>query len=655
MLLRPPRVALAVATVTRRLPRLRGMSLLAHAVYRSLPREGLRVARFGRRRAIRCDLRSGYDRSVFAGREERLERLLLERLLSSGETFVDAGANIGLFTIFGAAAVAPGGTVFAFEPVLPTYRSLAATVNLQHLTRMIVLERKALAGRSGDLVTLTGEAHNIMRVSAAGSPPTDDGHGIDTAPTITLDDALPPGTHVHGMKIDVEGHELEVLLGASETIQRCRPWMLVEFNSEITGIRRLGDWEVHRHLISLGYSAHTARAVYHDDLTALSDEWVNHLEYDNLLYLAALPVPLLLRQAARARGTRRSRLRRWLTGPARQQQLLRTLARPIVAFDRCRRTLWRAFHRRRRTPTLQPSDARVLATVAHFRSPGADHRPQHMLTVVDGLLGLQCEQVCVVVISNDELGAADDLREHLRATGREIPVHVTHDARSSVGAATGPRSVVVQKWHPQRFRRHGFYLTWAHVPILRAAMVTHRFTHLMYLEDDIHFTDRHLRYWCEHRALLLPTGAIPSFTRFERHEGERYSVELRYPADPLERALFIDDGGTTRHYVNLEMPYQGMYVLDEGLAEEHLRFSPMRSPFLSRTRPWLVRERAVTGPIRDDVPAGLRTRNVVAVIDDGEGPRMHPDCQLEHLAANYVTDPSNLFASIPSDHVFDTP
>jgi hypothetical protein len=73
-------------------------------------------------------------------------------------------------------------------------------------------------------------------------------------PITTLDAALGP-SGVHGIKIDVEGHELAVLQGAAVLLRRERPWLSVEFNSQFASSPQLGAWEVHRYLSTLGYSA----------------------------------------------------------------------------------------------------------------------------------------------------------------------------------------------------------------------------------------------------------------------------------------------------------------------------------------------------------------------------------------------------------------
>ena len=50
------------------------------------------------------------------GGVEQVSLLLLERLLPEGATFVDVGANVGVYSIFAGLCVGPQGRVVAFEP-----------------------------------------------------------------------------------------------------------------------------------------------------------------------------------------------------------------------------------------------------------------------------------------------------------------------------------------------------------------------------------------------------------------------------------------------------------------------------------------------------------------------------------------------------------
>ena len=101
--------------------------------------------------------------------------------------------------------------------------------------------------------------------------------------------------------------------------------------------------------------------------------------------------------------------------------------------------------------------------------------------------------------------------------------------------------------------------------------------------------------------------------------------------------------------------YQGMYLLDTPLAVEHFRFSAARSPLLSRTVRWGARERATIGPIFDDVPPGLWSRNVVPVHEEADGPHLDPACLIEHLAAVYVHKEHLALGTIPVGAAFEGP
>ena len=70
------------------------------------------------------------------------------RHLKPGDTFVDAGANIGYYTVIGSRLVGSKGKVYAFEPEPKAFEMLERNVRLNGLTN-VVLEQKALSNQKG--------------------------------------------------------------------------------------------------------------------------------------------------------------------------------------------------------------------------------------------------------------------------------------------------------------------------------------------------------------------------------------------------------------------------------------------------------------------------------------------------------------------------
>jgi hypothetical protein len=309
------------------------------------------------------------------------------------------------------------------------------------------------------------------------------------------------------------------------------------------------------------------------------------------------------------------------------------LAHALGAVDEIRAAAWR----RRRDAVIHDLDAQpdaILAVLAHWRPERGEAvatRLSHLEQCVAGILELSARRVVAVVLTNDPRPTAHDLAGRLRGRAASVPVRVAPVAAVAAVPAA-PREVLVVGWRPRLRHRHGFYLTWAHVPLLRAAARTDRFSHLIYLEDDMRFTDAHLSYWRRYRRPLAEHGLLPGFVRFEWRDGERYVVDALRPVDPALRRRLIRIAGEPVHFVNLDNPYQALYVLDREFYEHHFRFSRGRSPLRSRTSEWEVRERAATGPIFDDVPHGLVSRNVVPVLLDGDRQRLDPVCLVEHVA-----------------------
>jgi hypothetical protein len=161
-----------------------------------------------------------------------------------------------------------------------------------------------------------------------------------------------------------------------------------------------------------------------------------------------------------------------------------------------------------------------------------------------------------------------------------------------------------------------------------------------------------LSYWRRYRAPLAEHGLLPGFARFEWRAGEPYLVDALRPLDPALRRRVVDVGDEPTRFVNLENPYQALYILDRELYESHFRFSRGRSPLRSRVGEWEARERAASGPIFDDVPRGLVSRNVVPVRIDGDRQRLEPSCLVEHMAPTYSSSVTP-FGALRLHELFD--
>jgi hypothetical protein len=321
------------------------------------------------------------------------------------------------------------------------------------------------------------------------------------------------------------------------------------------------------------------------------------------------------------------------------------LAKAMAGADRIRAAAWR--RRRGRAQAGQelggPPEA-VLVAVAHWRPDlreAAEARLAYLEECTAGLLEMPVPRVVAVVLTNHPHQTARDLAERLSRRDAPLRVPVSVAPAEAIDTAPDvPRQVLVVGWRPGIRHRHGFYLTWAHVPIFRRAARSGRFSHLVYLEDDMRFGGEHLRYWQAYRKPLAELGLLPGFVRYEWHNGERFLVDALRPIEPGLRRRVAHVGGRPTHVVNLETPYQALYILDRDLFETHFRFSRGRSPMRSRASDWAVRERAASGPIFDDVPKGFVSRNVVPVRVDGDRQQVDASCLVEHMAPTHSSSAS---------------
>jgi FkbM family methyltransferase len=215
-----------------------GAQVLAAAtrIYRATPFRRLRQAYFQLflklvrgRRVVRTiegmtfdlDLGEMIDVGLFLQQYERDIVSLVERLTQPGWTVFDIGANIGAHTIRFARLVGPSGRVFAFEPMDYAFSKLTRNLSLNdaqntHAFKLALSDENADARRVDYRSSWSTTGERRPEASSVEVRRLDDWcreHDI---------------TRVDLIKLDVDGHEWQVLEGGRTSIHRHRPIVLIE-------------------------------------------------------------------------------------------------------------------------------------------------------------------------------------------------------------------------------------------------------------------------------------------------------------------------------------------------------------------------------------------------------------------------------------------
>jgi FkbM family methyltransferase len=166
---------------------------------------------------------------------------VFRQILRPGCVVVEAGANIGTHTLALSQLVGDQGQVYAFEPQRVLFQMLGA--NLAMNGRLNVdCRREALGQTSGQILVPAFDYRAPANYGGLqlGSHPSGEPTPVTTIDGLRL-------LRLDLLKADVEGMELQVLRGASETIHRCRPVLYVE-NDKLEQSPALIEY-----ILSLGY------------------------------------------------------------------------------------------------------------------------------------------------------------------------------------------------------------------------------------------------------------------------------------------------------------------------------------------------------------------------------------------------------------------
>jgi FkbM family methyltransferase len=175
---------------------------------------------------LNLELSDWLQRLYYMGAFEQSRFDLLKTLVPVGGTFVDVGANIGLYSCIMAEHVGGDGSVIAFEPMPECLEQLEKNIKLNNF-KNITIKPVALSNNVGTLNLFVPPLHPGGSSGATQVWNPGDWKIAGNAAVNTLD-ALFNGDRLDLIKFDIQGHELQALEGAERVVNRFRPIILCE-------------------------------------------------------------------------------------------------------------------------------------------------------------------------------------------------------------------------------------------------------------------------------------------------------------------------------------------------------------------------------------------------------------------------------------------
>lgn len=264
----PRRAFLGVAEVIRALPRIRGKVRLGLALYRwANPRNEdfvIETTLFRSRLRFTLHLTSAHERMAYLmGQYEEPTGELLAAMWTHG-AIVDVGANIGLIALPTAKLMERAGvTVYALEALPSNFAALAQNVESNALRELVVPLPIALGSDDGAQVSIQIEGNDPGRTGTANILP--ERFQFEKIPLSlrTLDALVAEGTiprDIGIIKIDTDGYDLEVLLGAEGVLREARPTVLAELSGHCMAWHGQKHHDVARFLATVGYELWVPRS-----------------------------------------------------------------------------------------------------------------------------------------------------------------------------------------------------------------------------------------------------------------------------------------------------------------------------------------------------------------------------------------------------------
>lgn len=217
--------------------------------------------------------------AIYCGLYDYHEMNFLLRYLRDEDSFLDIGANIGIYTLLAASKI-KSGTIYSFEALPTNYLRLEENIKLNNFTQVKPLSI-AIADSVGS-VTISNNTKSDSTAFITTNTQDTTAESLQI-PSSTLDNLLQNEnlSHLTLAKMDIEGAEILALKGATSLLQQQRPhvWILELLNGVNHGYRKQ---DIVKLLQDYGYSLYH----YNADTNQLQSITLEYQRSNNVFAIA---------------------------------------------------------------------------------------------------------------------------------------------------------------------------------------------------------------------------------------------------------------------------------------------------------------------------------------------------------------------------------
>jgi FkbM family methyltransferase len=186
---------------------------------------------------------------LLKGTREEVSVGIIKNFLMPGEVVLEAGANIGYYTILGSKLVGNKGVVYAVEPIKENFELLEKNIALNKLKNVKTFNI-GFSNMKGNLNINVNPEGNLNTPAEVGKISR-----VDVVKCETLDGFLRGKRKPDFMRMDIEGYEDVIFSGGEKTLESLRG-IFVELHFPLIGEQRMIN--LLRKLKEKGFEIHKA-------------------------------------------------------------------------------------------------------------------------------------------------------------------------------------------------------------------------------------------------------------------------------------------------------------------------------------------------------------------------------------------------------------